>query len=67
MAGENAPVIKPKVDDIGDLAPFTWSEAAARPYTVEELVAIAKESLDRTDVGRVEASISNPTLKGNEQ
>ncbi|MBD2086120.1 MULTISPECIES: hypothetical protein [unclassified Coleofasciculus] len=52
---------------LGDLALFTWLETAARPYTVKELVAIAKEPLDRTDVGRVEASISNPTLKGNEQ
>ncbi|WP_277879714.1 hypothetical protein [Coleofasciculus sp. FACHB-SPT9] len=36
MAVGKLPVIKPKVDNIGYLAPFTWSEAAARLYTVEE-------------------------------
>ncbi|MFB2918258.1 MULTISPECIES: hypothetical protein [Aerosakkonema] len=50
---ETASVVKPKAEDLAYLAPFTWSESAERPYTVEELVAIAKEQLDPADVGKV--------------
>lgn len=43
---ENAAVVRPKTEDLTYLAPFTWSEATSRPYTVEELIAIGKEELD---------------------
>ena len=56
---ENAAVVKPKEQDIGYLAPFTWSEAAGRPYSAEELVAIGKEQLDPADVGTVDAPSLN--------
>lgn len=53
---ETASVVKPKAEDLAYLAPFTWSESAGRPYTVEELIAIAKEQLDPADVGKISPS-----------
>jgi len=55
---ENAAKVKPDPDVLGYLAPFTWSESARRPYSVEELIAIAKEQLDPADVG----SVATPSL-----
>lgn len=64
---ENGAVMKPKAEDIAYLAPFTWSESALRPYTVEELIAIAKEQLDPADVGKVEPPKLNAPINGNNQ
>ena len=47
---ENAARVKPDPDVLAHLAPFTWSESARRPYTVDELIAIAKEELDPASV-----------------
>ena len=62
---ENASVVRPKTEDLTYLSPFTWSEVAGRPYTVEELVAIGKEELDPADVGKVTTLELNPALNGN--
>lgn len=64
---ENAAIIKPKVEDVGYLAPFTWSEVAGRAYTVEELIAIAKERLDPADVGKVDSPNTETGLNGKSQ
>lgn len=47
---ENAARVKPDPDVLAHLAPFTWSESARRPYTADELIAIAKEELDPASV-----------------
>jgi len=58
---ENAAVVRPKTADLRYLAPFTWSEAASRPYTVEELIAIGKEELDpQVDAGNQTPNPNNP-------
>ena len=62
---ENSSVVRPKTEDLTYLSPFTWSEVAERPYTVEELVAIGKEELDPADVGKVATLELNPALNGN--
>jgi hypothetical protein len=62
---ENAAVVRPKIEDLSYLAPFTWSEPARRAYTVDELVAIGKEELDPADVGKVVSPELNPALNGN--
>ena len=62
---ENAARVKPDPDLLSHLVPFTWSEVAGRPYTVEELVAIGKEELDPADVGKVTTLELNPALNGN--
>ncbi|HCF29319.1 MAG TPA: hypothetical protein DEV81_19445 [Cyanobacteria bacterium UBA11049] len=62
---ENSAVVRPKTEDLTYLAPFTWSEVAGRPYTVEELIAIGKEELDPSDVGKVNTVELNPALNGN--
>lgn len=64
---ENAAVVRPKSEDLTYLAPFTWSDSAGRPYTVEELTAIAKEQLDPTDVGSLAPPTLNPAGNGNGQ
>lgn len=62
---ENSAIVKPKVEDLAYLAPFTWSDVAGRPYTVEELVAIGKEQLDPVEVGSVTSTECNPAFNGN--
>lgn len=62
---ENAARVKPDPDVLEHLAPFTWSESARRPYTVLELVAIAKEELDPVEVGTVVSQENKPLLNGN--
>ena len=62
---ENSAIVKPKVEDLAYLAPFTWSDVAGRPYTVEELVAIGKEQLDPVEVSSVTSTQRNPALNGN--
>ncbi len=62
---ENSSVVRPKTEDLTYLAPFTWSEVAERPYTVDELVAIGKEELDPGEVGGVTPTETNPALNGN--
>jgi len=62
---ENSSVVRPKTEDLTYLSPFTWSEVAGRPYTVDELVAIGKEELDPADVGKVATLELNPALNGN--
>ncbi len=62
---ENSSVVRPKTEDLTYLSPFTWSEVAGRPYTVDELVAIGKEELDPADVGKVTTVELNPALNGN--
>ena len=62
---ENSAIIRPKVEDLAYLAPFTWSDVAGRSYTVEELVAIGKEQLDPVEVGNVNSTERNPALNGN--
>lgn len=58
---ENAAVVRPKTADLTYLAPFTWSEAASRSYTVEELIAIGKEELDpQVDAGNQTPNPNNP-------
>ena len=62
---ENSSVVRPKTEDLTYLSPFTWSEVAGRPYTVDELVAIGKEELDPADIGKVTTVELNPALNGN--
>ncbi len=64
---ENAARVKPDPEELSYLAPFTWSESARRPYTVEELVAIGKEELDPADVGKVEPPKLDTPINGNNQ
>ncbi len=62
---ENAAVVRSKTEDLTYLAPFSWSDSAQRPYTVDELIAIAKEQLDPANVDSVAPPSLNPALNGN--
>ncbi|MGB3208201.1 MAG: hypothetical protein WBB28_24720 [Crinalium sp.] len=64
---ENAARVKPDPEELSYLAPFTWSESARRPYTVEELVAIGQEQLDPADVGKVEPPKLDTLTNSNNQ
>lgn len=64
---ENAARVRPKAEDLAYLAPFTWSETANRPYTVDELVAIAKEQLDPADVGKETSAEGDTAIKGSDR
>ncbi len=64
---ENAAVVRPKTEELTYLAPFTWSDSAQRPYTVDELIAIAKEQLDPVDDNKMAPPRLNSALNGNGQ